>query len=139
MEYIRAPKTSRTASFAVSPCPTATDREAEEAIELFGLTLTAKATVIDLFERFDARLLKTGSSQQRRVNAKLLMGIPTVAFHKSLLSDDLALVREVGPHVENMVEKMLTHGDGYTHGENFNRAVILGLHLIAQRAKEVGQ
>ena len=63
------------------------------------------------------------------------MGIPTVAFHKALLSEDPELVREVAPHVRDMVDKMLEHGDGYTHGENFNRAVILGLHLVAQQAK----
>lgn len=110
-----------------------TDRETEEVLEPFGLRLTAKTTVIDLYEKFDARRFKTGSSQQRRVNAKLLMGIPTVAFHKALISEDPALVREVGPYVEKMVEEMLAHGDGYTHGENYNRTVILGLHLVAQR------
>jgi len=115
-----------------------TDRETEEALGPFGLTLAAKTTVIDLYEKFDARLFKAGSSQQRRVNAKLLMGIPTVAFHKALLSEDPALVREVSPHVEDMVEEMLTHGDGYTHGEDFNRAAVLGLHLVSQRAKEGG-
>ena len=33
------------------------------------------------------------------------------------------------------VDKMLEHGDGYTHGENFNRAVVLGLHLVALSAE----
>ena len=111
------------------------DEEIEESLRPFGLTLAAKTTVIDLYAKFDPRLFKAKSSGEWRVNAKLLMGIPTVAFHKALLSEDTALVREVAPHVADMVNKMLEHGKHYTHGENFNRTVILGLHLVALRAK----
>ena len=114
------------------------DHETEEALKPFGLTLAAKTTVIEVYQRFDPRLFLAQSSRQRRVNAKLLMGIPTVALHKALLSEDPTLVREVAPHVEDMVDKMLEHGDGYTHGENFNRTVILGLHLVALRARGGG-
>ncbi|MFH1269171.1 MAG: hypothetical protein ABIK89_25870 [Planctomycetota bacterium] len=115
------------------------DPETEGALERFGLSLAARTTVLDLYKRFDPGLFGTRSAQRRQVNAKLLLGLPTVAFHKALLSADPALVREVAPHVEDMVEKMLEHGDGYTHGENFNRAVILGLHLVALRAEGVGR
>ena len=111
------------------------EQETEAALKPFGLTLAAKATVVDLYEKFDPKLFKARSPRQRRVNAKLLMGIPTVPLHKALLSEDPALVREVAPYVEDMVGKMLRHGDDYTYGENFNRAVILGLHLVALRAK----
>jgi hypothetical protein len=30
-----------------------------------------------------------------------------------------------------MIGKMLAHGRLYTDGENFNRAVAIGLHLVA--------
>ena len=113
------------------------DEEIEESLRPFGLTLAAKTNVLDLYAKFDPRLFKAKSSGEWRVNAKLLMGIPTVAFHKALLSEDPALVREVAPHVEDMVAKMLEHGKHYTHGENFNRTVILGLHLLALRAKRI--
>ncbi|NQT12264.1 MAG: hypothetical protein HQ582_05925, partial [Planctomycetes bacterium] len=111
------------------------DEEAQAALVPFGLPLAAETTVIDVYEKFDPRLFRAQSAREYRVNAKLLMGIPTVALHKALLSEDPALVREVGPYVKDMVEKMLQHGDGYTHGENFNRAVILGLHLVAEESK----
>jgi hypothetical protein len=110
------------------------DQETEGALEPFGLTLTAKRTVVDLYERFDPSLFGAKSSRQRQVNAKLLMGLPTVAFHKALLSEDPTLVRQVAPYVEQIVKTMLEHGDEYTHGENFNRAVVLGLHLVALQA-----
>ena len=115
------------------------DEETQAALGPFGLTLAADTTVIDLYERFDPRLFRAQSPRERQVNAKLLMGIPTVALHKALLCEDPALVREVGPYVKDMVDKMLEHGDGYTHGENFNRAVILGLHLVALRAEGVSR
>jgi len=111
------------------------NEEAQAALGPFGLNLAANTTVIDLYERFDPRRFRAQSASERRVNAKLLMGIPTVALHKALFSEDPALVREVGPYVEDMVDKMLEHGDAYTHGENFNRAVILGLHLVALSAE----
>lgn len=108
------------------------EAETEKALQPFGLTLKEKTDVVQLYARFDAELFAASDSSQRRVNAKLLMGLPTVAFHKALLSEDPHLVRLVSPHVKDMVAKMLQHGDAYTHGENFNRAVILGLHLVAQ-------
>lgn len=111
------------------------DEETQAALVPFGLTLAADTTVIDVYEKFDPRLFRARSAREYRVNAKLLMGIPTVALYKALLSEDPALVREVSPYVKDMVEKMLEHGDGYTHGENFNRAVILGLHLVAEESK----
>ena len=110
-----------------------TDEETEEALKPFGLTLKTPATVVDLYRKFDPALFGAKSWRQANVNAKLLMGLATVAFHKALLSEDPTLVREVAPHVEDMVRKMLTHGDRYTRGENFNRAVVLGLHVLALR------
>jgi hypothetical protein len=114
------------------------ESETEEALRPFGLTLAAQTTVLDLYRRFDPQLFQTQSWQTRQVNAKLLMGLPTVAFHKALLSEDPELVREVAPHVQDMVAKMLAHGNKYTRGENFNRAVILGLHLVALQARGIG-
>jgi hypothetical protein len=111
------------------------DEETQAALDPFGLALAAEATVIDLYREFDPRLFRARLARQRQVNGKLLMGIPTVAFHKALLSEDPDLVLEVGPYVEDMVDKMLRHGGGYTHGENFNRAVVLGLHVAALRAE----
>jgi len=111
------------------------DEETQAALGPFGLNLAADTTVIDVYERFDPKLFRAQSPQPYRVNAKLLMGIPTVALHKALLCEDPALVREVAPYVKDMVDKMLEHGDGYTHGENFNRVVILGLHLVALGAE----
>ena len=114
------------------------DSETEAALKPFGLTLTAQPTVVDLYRRFDPQLFQTQSRRQQQVNAKLLMGLPTVAFHKALLSESPELVREVAPHVQDMVTKMVVHGSQYMGGENFNRAVILGLHLVALRARGVG-
>ena len=113
--------------------------ETEDALKPFGLTLASRATVIDVYAKFDPVHFETGSSRNRRVNGQLLMGIPTLAFHKALLSEDPALVQEVAPPVEDMVHKTLAYGRGYTHGENFNRTVILGLHLVALRARGIGR
>lgn len=115
------------------------DEETEQSLKPFGLTLAGRTTVFDLYAKFDPSLFQAGPSRQRQVNAKLLLGIPTVAFHEALLSEDPALVGEVAPHVEEMVAKMVAHGDAYTGGEDFNRAVILGLHLVAMEAKGVSQ
>jgi hypothetical protein len=109
------------------------EEQTEAALRPFGLTLARKTTVLDLCAQFDPTLFQAPSAQQRRVNAKLLMGLPTVAFHKALLSENPDLVRQVTPPVKRLVEAMLEHGADYSHGENFNRAVILGLHLVAQQ------
>ena len=61
------------------------------------------------------------------------MGLATVAFHKALLSEDPALVRQAAPHVQDMVKQMLAHGHSYARGENFNRTAVLGLQLLAGR------
>ena len=110
------------------------DAEIEPALAPFGLTLGRKATVFDVYAKFDPQQFAARNWRRRKITGKLLMGIPTVAFHKTLLSEDPALVDEIASHVEDMVKKMLAYGRLYTHGENFNRAVILGLHLAASQA-----
>ena len=115
------------------------DQETTQALAPFGLSLAQEATVFDVCRKFDPELMNTRDWRRKRVNGKLLFGIPTVAFHKALLSEDPALVREVAPYVRRMVEQMLTHGHLYSHGENFNRAVLLGLHLVALQAKPQGR
>lgn len=105
--------------------------EIEKALALFGLSVQKPATVFDLLAKFDPTRLTAKDRFMKAVNEKLLFGIPTVAFHKALLSGDAALIREVAPHVRRMVRAMLEHGRRYDSGENFNRAVILGLHLLA--------
>ena len=106
----------------------------EKALASFDLSIQKPATVFDLLAKFDPKRLATTDRFVKAVNEKLLFGIPTVAFHKVLLSEDAALIREVGPHVRRMVRAMLEHGRHYDGGENFNRAVILGLHTLAVEA-----
>lgn len=106
----------------------------EKALATFGLSIQKPATVFDLLAKFDPKRLGTTDCSAKAVNEKLCFGIPTVAFHKSLLSGDAALVREVAPRVHRMVRAMLEYGRRYDGGENFNRAVILGLHLLAAGA-----
>ena len=103
----------------------------EKALASFDLSIQKRATVFDLLPKFDPKRLATTDRFVKAVNEKLLFGIPTVAFHKALLSGDAVLIREVGPHVRRMVRAMLEHGRHYDAGENFNRAVILGLHTLA--------
>ncbi len=105
--------------------------EIEKALASFGLSVRKPATVSDLFAKFDPRQFETRDRFVTAINEKLLFGIPTVAFHKALLSEDTALVGGVAPHVHRMVRLMVDHGGHYDRGENFNRAVILGLHLLA--------
>jgi len=109
--------------------------EIEKALASFGLSIQKPVTVFDLLAKFDPKRLATTDCFVKAVNEKLLFGIPTVAFHKALLSGDAALIREVGPHVRRMVRAMLEHGRHYDGGENFNRAVILGLHTLAVEAR----
>lgn len=113
-----------------SPAP-----QVEKALAGFGLSVQQPATVFDLLAKFDPQRLATTDRCVKAVNEKLLFGIPTVAFHKALSSGDPALIGEIRPHVRRMVRVMLEHGRHYDGGENFNRAVILGLHLLAAEAR----
>jgi hypothetical protein len=109
--------------------------EAEMAarLEPFGLALEREATVFDAWRSFDPEAWAFDDWKRRSVNGKLCFGIPTVAFHMALLSEDPELIREVAPQVRAMVDAMLEHGHLYTGGEDFNRAVVLGLQLLASR------
>ncbi len=107
------------------------EEKTQEALEPFGLSLQKETTVFDLYERFDPEHWQSDDWRVRSVNGKLCFGIPTVAFYCALLSEAPELVEEVAPSVRDMVEQMLEHGDLYSHGEDFNRAVTLGLHLVA--------
>ena len=111
------------------------DAETQQRLDPFGLSLTRPATVLDLLGKFDPAFMGSGEWRRVSLNGKLLFGIPTVALHKALLSEDADLVTRVEPHVRRMVDLMLEHGDRYQHGENFNRAVVLGLHLLARKAR----
>ena len=107
------------------------EEETQEALEPFGLSLDEETTVFDLYGAFDAEQWQSDNRKVRSVSGKLCFGIPTVAFHCALLSEEPELVEEVAPFVRDMVEQMLAHGDAYSYGENFNRSVVLGLHLVA--------
>jgi hypothetical protein len=107
----------------------------EKALASFGLSIQKPATVFGLLAKFDPNRLATTDRFAKAVNEKLCFGLPTVAFHKALLSENAALVREVASHVRRMVRLMLEHGRHYDGGENFNRAVILGLHALAAGAR----
>jgi hypothetical protein len=111
----------------------------EKALASFGLSIQKSATVLDLLAKFDPQQLGTTDRFAKAVNEKLCFGIPTVAFHKALLSGDAGLIREVGPHVRRMVRVMLDHGNRYDMGEDFNRAVVLGLHALAVEARRPSQ
>jgi len=106
------------------------DAAAERLLQTFGLSLFRPATVRDLFRAFDPSFMTLHSAQRRRIANKLLFGIPTVAFHMALLSRDPELVWAVRPDVIAMVRIMRDFGAFYDRGENFNRAVVLGLELI---------
>jgi hypothetical protein len=115
------------------------EEQTVEALKPFGLSLEQETTVFDLYEAFDAEQWQSDDRSVRGVSGKLCFGIPTVAFHCALLSEDRDLVEEVAPFVRDMVAQMLAHGDLYSHGENFNRAVVLGLHLVALHAHNGGE
>ncbi len=106
------------------------EQETEALLQPFDLSLKRPATVFDVYAKFDPGKWRSEDWKIRKINGKLCLGIPTVAFHTALLADDRQLAREVAPHVRDMTEKMLAHGQLYTHGEDFNRAVVLGLHLL---------
>jgi hypothetical protein len=111
------------------------DRVTEEALQPFGLSLRRPATVLDVYRGFRIEQWKLGGPTAPTVSRKLCFGIPTSAFHTVMLSADRALLAEIAASVENMVDQMLGGGDLYDRGENFNRAVILGLMLLSDRAK----
>jgi len=127
------------------------------ALQPFGLRLDRPTTVAELLAAFKPEVWDAGSAgmvydlygvpaadgvelyRLRRVADKLCFGLPTVACHMALLSEDPALVAEVAPLVERMVQVMNEHGQHYTGGENFNRATVLGLHLLAQQASSTAR
>ncbi|MCD6359414.1 MAG: hypothetical protein J7M38_01035, partial [Armatimonadetes bacterium] len=111
------------------------DEETQTALTPVGLSLYEPTTVFDLWEHFSPDNLQADRWRVRNVTNKLCFGIPTVAMHFALLSRDAELVAEAGPVVRGMVETMNEHGDLYSHGENFNRSVVLGLHLIAEERR----
>lgn len=114
------------------------EEDMRRALEPFGLSLQSTATVSDLYRSFDPQMWSSDDWKRRKVNGKLCFGIPTVAFHMALLSEDAELIREVAPSVRDMVDAMLQHGHLYNGGEDFNRAVILGLHLLAIESRVSG-
>lgn len=107
------------------------EQETEALLEPFGLSLKRPATVFGVYGEFDPDKWRSDDWKIRKINGKLCVGIPTVAFHAALLTQEPDLARQVAPDVRDMTEKMLSHGHLYTHGEDFNRAVVLGLHLLA--------
>ena len=111
------------------------DAETEKRLQPFGLSLKRKATVFDLYRAFDPKQWQDRRRTIRAVSGKLCFGIPTVAFHAAIFSQDPELIRRVAPGVRDMVGKMLAHGHLYTGGEDFNRAVVLGLLLVATEAR----
>jgi hypothetical protein len=113
-----------------------TDAETRSRLERFGLSLDRPATVMDLFAAFRPEDWTSDDRATRQVSGKLCFGLPTSAFHKALLSGDPELVARVAPSVRRMVETMTEHGGRYESGENFNRAVVLGLLLLAAESRE---
>ena len=108
------------------------EQETEKLLQPFGLSVREPATVFDVYARFDPQVWAQRDWKLTKINGKLCFGIPTVAIHAALLSEDAALAEEVAPRVGDMVAKMVAHGRLYDHGENYNRAVALGLHLLAR-------
>jgi len=113
-----------------------TDAETRSRLEPFGLSLDRPATVMDLFAAFRPSDWASDDRTTRQVSGKLCFGLPTSAFHKVLLSGDPELVARIAPSVRRMVESMIEHAERYEHGENFNRAVVLGLLLLAAESRE---
>ncbi|HUS80462.1 MAG TPA: hypothetical protein VM283_04280, partial [Armatimonadota bacterium] len=107
------------------------DQRTGAALEPLGLSLARPATVFDLWDHFPGQNQQAQDHSQRNVANKLCFGIPTVAMHLALLSRDPELVAQAGPVVREMVRTMLEHGGDYDSGENFNRSVVMGLHLLA--------
>ena len=107
------------------------EQQIENLLTPFGLSLQEPATVFDLYQKFDPQIWTSKNWKLRKINGKLCFGMPTVAFHAALLCEDRLMAQEVAPHVRDMVAKMLSHGHLYNSGEDFNRSVVLGLHLLA--------
>lgn len=115
----------------------ATDEQSEARLRPLGLSLAQPSTVADLFGAFDPSWWQAENADVRYVGGKLCFGIPTAAFHNVLLAEDEEVIAEVAPHVRRMVDVMLTSGHNHHAGENFNRAVVLGLLLVASDARKV--
>jgi hypothetical protein len=107
------------------------DDVAGQRLALLRLSLAKPHDVVELITLFDPAWMQSGNGLLRSTANKLCFGIPTVAFHKVLASEDPTLVAEVRPHVRRMVHCMLDHGASYERGENFNRTVVLSLLLWA--------
>ena len=112
------------------------DAEIERRLAPLGLSLARPATVADLFAAFDPACWRPGNRGDSSTAAKLCFGIPTAAFHKVMLSEDDQLTGRIAPSVRRMVDVMHEHGDEYEAGENFNRAAVLGLLLVAREARK---
>lgn len=98
-----------------------------------GLDLNQPMTVLELFDAYDRKVWTQPASEAFHTMHKLCFGLPTVALHGALLSDDAELVRRVKPTVERMVREFGEHHAAYNRGENFNRTVILGLLALGER------
>ncbi len=116
----------------------ASDEQTEKRLLPLGLSLEQPSTAADLLGVLDPSWWRSESADVRYVAAKLCFGIPTAAFHKALLAEDEQLTGEVAPHVRHMVDVMLDHGHTYHAGEDFNRAVVLGLLLVAADSRSAG-
>lgn len=110
------------------------DEETQAALTPAGLSLEQPTTVLELWQHFSPEQMQAEQWSVRNVANKLCFGIPTVAMHLALLSRDPALVSQASPVVRGMVRAMLEHGEAYDRGENLNRSVVLGLHLVALEA-----
>jgi len=113
----------------------AMDAEIEPRLARLGLSLERPQSVEQLFAAFDPACWRPGYRGDSHTASKLLFGIPTAAFHKVLLSQDDELIARVRPHVVRMVDMMREHGGDYEVGENYNRAVVLGLLMLAWDAR----
>lgn len=103
-----------------------------------GLALHQHRTVLDLYASFDRRLWDEPDAEAFRVMGKLCIGLCTVALHGALLADDPALRKEASPVVRRMVEEFARYQARYLRGENFNRAVILGLLALGKPLEDEG-
>jgi len=115
------------------------DEAAQKRLDVLGLRLDKPTTVLDAFTMFSADRMQERNWRRRSASAKLLYGMATVPFHQISLSGDDRLIAEIAPHVRRMSALMLAHGQTYTSGENFNRTVILALHLAAWQARKVSR
>lgn len=96
-------------------------------VAAIGLDLGKPMTVLELFDAYDRKVWGQPSTEAFHTMQKLCFGLPSVALHGALLSEDGNLARRVKPVVERMVQEFSAHHAAYDRGENFNRTVILGL------------